>query len=66
MLGLLRREAPARDHWMGDQQWNKIASALEALAREASRLAPDANAFRAQAAMVADALTTSSRGRLAG
>lgn len=66
VLGLLRREAPARDHWMGDQQWNKIATALDTLAQEASRLAPDANVFRAQAALVADALTTSSHGRFAG
>jgi hypothetical protein len=59
VLGLLRREAPARDHWVGDQEWSKIAAALEALAREASRLAPDAGAFTRHATAVADALTRS-------
>jgi hypothetical protein len=57
VLGLLRGEAPARDHWMADQQWNKIATALESLAREANRLAPDAGAFKRQALVVADALS---------
>jgi len=61
VLGLLRREAPPRDHWVADQQWNKIAAALDALAREANRLAPNADVFRAQATFVADALTTTSR-----
>ena len=56
VLGLLRREAPARDVWVGDQQWNKIAAALDALAREASRLAPNADVFARQAAFIADAL----------
>ena len=56
VLGLLRREAPARDHWVGDQQWSKIAAALEALAREAARLSPDSGVFARQAAAVADAL----------
>jgi hypothetical protein len=59
VLGLLRHEAPARDHWVGDQEWNKIATALDALAREASRLAPDAGAFTRHATAVADALTRS-------
>ncbi|HEY7370648.1 MAG TPA: hypothetical protein VIF57_00625 [Polyangia bacterium] len=58
VLGLLRREAPARDRWVGDQQWQAIASALEGLAREANRLAPDADAFRRQATLVADSLGT--------
>src|SRR5215203_5509068 len=56
VLGLLRREAPVRDHWVGDQQWSKIAAALEALGREAARLSPDSGAFARQAAAVADAL----------
>ena len=58
VLGLLRREAPARDVWVGDQQWNKIAAALDALAREASRLSPNADVFARQAAFIADALDT--------
>jgi hypothetical protein len=57
VLGLLRGEAPARDRWVGDQQWLKITSALDALAQEANRLAPDAEEFRRQATMVADTLT---------
>ena len=57
VLGLLRREAPARDHWVGDQQWSKIAAALDALAREAARLSPDSGAFARQAAAVAAALS---------
>jgi hypothetical protein len=56
VLGLLRREAPARDRWVGDQQWQTIANALEALAREANRLAPDADAFRRHATLVADSI----------
>jgi hypothetical protein len=56
VLALLKREAPARDRWVGEQQWQKITSALDALAQEASRLAPDAAAFRRQAMMVAEAL----------
>jgi hypothetical protein len=59
VLGLLRREAPAPDNWVGDQQWSKIAGALDELAQEASRLAPDAGAFKRQATAVADALTWS-------
>jgi hypothetical protein len=59
VLGLLRNEAPPRDHWVGDQEWSKIAAALDALAREASRLAPDAGAFTRHATAVADALTRS-------
>ena len=59
VLGLLRREAPAGDHWMDDHQWNKIAAGLEVLAHEAHRLAPDADAFKRQATMVADALSIS-------
>ena len=56
VLGLLRHEAPARDHWVGDQQWSKIAGALEALGREAARMSPDSGVFARQAAAVADAL----------
>jgi hypothetical protein len=56
VLGLLRREAPATDLWMDDVTWNKIAGGLEALAREANRLAPDADAFKRHATIVADAL----------
>lgn len=59
VLGLLRREAPAGDHWMNDHQWNKIAAGLEVLAHEAHRLAPDADVFKRQATMVADALSVS-------
>ena len=59
VLGLLRREAPAHDHWVGDQAWSKIAAALDELAREASRLAPDSGAFTRHATAVADALTRS-------
>jgi hypothetical protein len=59
VLGLLQREAPARDRWVGDQQWQKIATALDALAIEAARLAPDALAFRRQATLVAEALGAS-------
>ena len=59
VLGLLRHESPAQDNWVGDQQWSKIAAALDALALEASRLAPDAGAFTRQATAVADALTWS-------
>ena len=36
--------------------WNKIAAGLEALAHEANRLAPDADAFKRHATIVADAL----------
>jgi hypothetical protein len=56
VLGLLRREAPARDRWVGEQQWQTIANTLDALAREASRMAPDAAEFRRQATLVADSL----------
>jgi len=56
VLGLLRREAPARDRWVSDQQWQTIANALDVLAREATRLAPDAAEFRRQATLVADSL----------
>ena len=56
VLGLLRGEALPRDVWVGDQQWSKIAAALDALAREASRLAPNADVFARQAAFIADAL----------
>jgi hypothetical protein len=59
VLGLLSREAPAPDRWVGDQQWQQIAGALEALAQEAKRLAPDATAFRQRALLVADALSPS-------
>jgi hypothetical protein len=59
VLGLLRHETPARDNWVGDQQWGRIAAALDALAREASRLAPDTGAFTRHATAVADALTRS-------
>ena len=74
VLGLLRREAPAflppqlatlvseapaGDHWMDEHQWNKIAAGLEVLAHEANRMAPDADAFKRQATLVADALTVS-------
>ena len=61
VLGLLRSEAPARDHWVGEQQWGKIAAALERLAQEASRLAPDTGAFARQATAVADALALPQR-----
>ena len=54
-----RREAPAGDHWMDEHQWNKIAAGLEVLAHEANRMAPDADAFKRQATLVADALTVS-------
>jgi hypothetical protein len=56
VLGLLRREAPAGDHWLDEQTWNKIAAGLEVLAHEANRLAPDADTFRRHATIVADAL----------
>jgi hypothetical protein len=56
VLGLLRREAPAGDHWMDDRQWNKIAAGLEVLAHEANRLAPNADTFKRHATIVADAL----------
>ena len=56
VLGLLRHEAPTPDRWVGDRQWSKIAAALEGLAHEASRLAPDAGVFARQATIVADAL----------
>lgn len=59
VLGLLRTEAPEPDRWVGDQQWIKIATALDGLAQEASRLAPDAGVFRRQATIVADALASS-------
>jgi hypothetical protein len=59
VLGLLRREAPAGDHWMDDRQWNKIAAGLEVLAHEATRLAPDTDTFKREATLVADALALS-------
>lgn len=59
VLVLLRVEAPVVDRWVDDRQWNKIASGLESLAREAARLSPDAAAFSRQATMVADALSWS-------
>jgi hypothetical protein len=62
VLVLLRGEAPAVDRWVDDYQWAKIASGLDALAREASRVAPDAAAFSRQATLVADALSLSDAG----
>ena len=59
VLGLLHSGAPVHDQWIGDPQWQAIASGLEAMAREAKRLAPDADAFRRQATRVADALAES-------
>ena len=59
VLVLLRVEAPVVDRWVDDRQWSKIASGLDALAREAARLSPDAAAFSRQATMVADALSWS-------
>ena len=59
VLVLLRVEAPVVDRWVDDRQWSKIASGLEALAREAARMSPDAAAFSRQATMVADALSWS-------
>jgi len=59
VLGLLHGGAPVHDQWIGDRQWQTIASGLEAMAREAKRLAPDADAFRRQATRVADALAES-------
>jgi hypothetical protein len=59
VLVLLRVEAPVVDRWVDDRQWSKIASGLEALAREAARLSPDAAAFSRQATAVADALSWS-------
>jgi len=59
VLGLLRREAPTGDQWMNDHEWNKIAAGLEVLAHEANRLAPDADAFKRHATIVADALSLS-------
>ena len=53
--GARRRRAT---HWVGDQQWSKIAAALDALAREASRLSPDSDVFARQATFMADALDT--------
>jgi hypothetical protein len=47
VLELLRREALGRE---------RLLTALDALAVEAGRLAPDPEAFRVQAAEVADAL----------
>jgi hypothetical protein len=44
---------------MDEHQWNKIAAGLEVLAHEANRMAPDADAFKRQATLVADALTVS-------
>jgi hypothetical protein len=57
VLGLLRREAPAGDHWLEDQRWSRIEAELQVLAYEANRRAPDAAAFKRQATAVADALT---------
>ena len=59
VLVLLRGEAPVVDRWVDDQQWTKIIAGLDALAREASRIAPDPAAFKRQAALVADALSFS-------
>lgn len=59
VLVLLRVEAPVVDRWVDDRQWSKIAAGLDALAREAARLSPDAAAFSRQATLVADALSWS-------
>jgi len=59
VLGLLHGGTPVFDQWIGDRQWQTIASGLEAMAREAKRLAPDADAFRRQATRVTDALANS-------
>jgi hypothetical protein len=59
VLGLLQKEAPPRDSWVSDRQWRQISSALEELAREATRLAPDAAAFSRQATHLAERLSLS-------
>lgn len=61
VLTVLRHQAPQRDYWMNDRQWNHIAGALDALAREATRMAPDAAAFSRQASSLADSLRHEAR-----
>lgn len=56
VLTVLRHQAPPRDHWMNDHQWSEIAGELDALAREAARMAPDAAAFSRQASILAETL----------
>jgi hypothetical protein len=57
VLGLLRHQAPTRDHWIDDRQWSQIAGAFDALAYEANRLAPDADAFSRHATTLAEHLS---------
>jgi hypothetical protein len=54
VLKVLQHQAPPRDHWLNDREWGQIAGALDALAREAARLSPDAAAFSRQAQLLAD------------
>jgi hypothetical protein len=56
VLTVLRHQAPPRDHWITEAQWTQISGELDALAREAARMAPDAAAFSRQAASLADTL----------
>jgi hypothetical protein len=56
VLTVLRHQAPPRDNWLNDLQWSQIAGELDALAREAARMAPDAAAFSRQATSLAETL----------
>jgi hypothetical protein len=60
VLTVLRHQAPRRDHWMNEAQWVQIAAELDALTREAARMAPDAAAFSRQAARLAETLARGS------
>jgi hypothetical protein len=57
VLKVLQHQAPPRDHWMSEREWSQIAGALDALAREAARLSPDAAAFSRQAQFLADSFS---------
>src|SRR6478735_12488895 len=57
VLKVLQHQAPPRDHWLNDREWSQIAGALDALAREATRLSPDPAAFSRQAQFLADSFS---------
>jgi hypothetical protein len=60
VLTVLRHQAPPRDHWINEAQWAQIAAELDALAREAARMSPDAAAFSRQAINLAETLARGS------
>ena len=61
VLKVLQHQAPPRDHWLNDREWSQIAGALDALAREATRLSPDPAAFSRQAQFLANNFSRTAR-----